>query len=151
MEELRGAAVELSAILSETPPRVTLRWPPGHFPVVAISLQRRVVGTPDWEPAVSLPANATSYADLAASSGTLYEYRVTRSQDSAKTPVAEGRIWSGMELPPIDERGRLILVVDETMAVPLATEIDRLAGDLVGDGWGGSPGSSSREPPPPRR
>lgn len=135
MEELRGAAVELSAILSETPPRVTLRWPPGHFPVVAISLQRRVVGTPDWEPAVSLPANATSYADLAASSGTLYEYRVTRSQDSAKTPVAEGRIWSGMELPPIDERGRLILVVDETMAVPLATEIDRLAGDLVGDGW----------------
>lgn len=48
---------------------------------------------------------------------------------------ASGVLYSGIALPPVDRRGRIILLVDETMAAPLTGELERLERDLAGDGW----------------
>src|SRR5262249_58933704 len=69
-----------------------------------------------------------SYADSAVTVGTVYEYRVS-------TGSAEGYLFSGIEAPLTESRGRVILVVDSTYAAPLTAELARLRQDLVGDGW----------------
>lgn len=135
LAEIRGGAVELRCDVSTSVPRVTLRWNASYFPVTSLNLYRRLPGQGGWGAAIPLAAGATSYADHGAQAGALYEYRLVRQQSSGATPVAEGFLWAGVNLPMVDKRGRMILVVDETIAGPLAVELDRLIADYVGDGW----------------
>ncbi len=132
---LRASVVELWAEVSGSAPHVTLRWNPGVFPATGLVLQRRLPGEAGWGTGVPLSVSATSYPDVTAEAETLYEYRVVRSQDHAGFPTAEGWLWTGANVPMLERRGRLILVVDASMAAPLDPEIDRLVADLVGDGW----------------
>jgi hypothetical protein len=89
--------------------------------------------------------------------GTIYEYQVNRlstisgTQVLGMTPSAHGLshaeivptttlsslgyVCGGINIPAIDHRGTVILVVDNTMAIPLSNELTRLRDDLVGDGW----------------
>ena len=46
-----------------------------------------------------------------------------------------GYTYSGIEVPVIEHRGKLVLVVDNTYAANLAPELDRLRQDMIGDGW----------------
>lgn len=133
--EIRGSAVELRAEVSTAVPRVTLRWNASYFPVTSLRLYRRVRGEESWGAAIALANGSVSYADGSAQAGVLYEYRLVREQESGATPVAEGFLWSGVNLPMADKRGRLILVVDNTFANPLGFEIDRLIAGYIGDGW----------------
>ncbi len=41
----------------------------------------------------------------------------------------------GADFPLIERRGRVLLIVDQSLATPLATAIDQFNLDLVGDGW----------------
>src|SRR6185503_7224509 len=43
--------------------------------------------------------------------------------------------YAGIEAPLVDNRGKVILVVDSSQAGSLANELNRLQQDLVGDGW----------------
>ena len=38
-------------------------------------------------------------------------------------------------LPLVENRGKLVLVVDDTVASPLSAELSTLTKDLIGDGW----------------
>jgi hypothetical protein len=134
-EELRGNVVELSAVVSADVPRVTLHWNAGFYPSTGITVYRRLPGSADWGAGTALAASALTYADATAAAQTLYEYRVVRNQSSPHRPVVEGHLWSGAGIPPLEDRGRLILIVDDTMSTPLAAEIGRLIQDLTGDGW----------------
>lgn len=135
LEEVRGTGLEVYATVSGTVPRVTLRWNASHFPPTGLTVYRRMPGETGWGAGIVLDPGATSYADASAAANTLYEYRVVRTQDSGMAPVVEGHLWSGFEIPMVDSRGRLILVIDETMVQPLEAEIARLVEDLRGDGW----------------
>jgi hypothetical protein len=79
-----------------------------------------------------LPGTATQYVDRNVSLGTGYEYQVVKD-----TPgyTGYGYIYSGIDVPLTDSRGKLLLVVDNTYAAQLTTELGRLEQDLVGDGW----------------
>lgn len=132
---VRSSVVELWAELSKSPPHVTLRWNEGVFPATGIAVQRRLPGEVAWGQEALLDASATAYADATAAPGALYEYRVVRSQGSPAPPQAEGWLWAGLRIPATEQRGRIVLVVDASMAAPLEAEIDRLVADLVGDGW----------------
>ena len=48
---------------------------------------------------------------------------------------AYGYIYAGNRLPPVHDRGGIILLVEESVRLPIASEIDRLQLDLVRDGW----------------
>src|SRR5262249_3241972 len=62
--------------------------------------------------------------------GTRYEYQVLRSAGV----TGYGYIASGIDVPLVDDRGKVVLVVDSSMSAPLATELTRLIQDLAGDG-----------------
>ncbi|MFK7776235.1 MAG: discoidin domain-containing protein [Saprospiraceae bacterium] len=46
-----------------------------------------------------------------------------------------GFIYAGIELPPIEDRGRVLLVVENDLVTPLATELSGLEMDFIKDGW----------------
>ncbi len=46
-----------------------------------------------------------------------------------------GYILAGMQLPAVEQRGSILLLVDDVYSLPLAAEIEQLEQDLTGDGW----------------
>ena len=71
----------------------------------------------------------TSWTDTTVVPGVIYEYKVVRNGYS------EGFVCAGIDLPLTENRGTVILLVDDTMAGPLAAELLQMKRDLVGDGW----------------
>lgn len=123
--------VEVSAEV-QSPTSVRLTWPSTGI-TGNIVVYRRNFGTKLWGTAVTtLTKDITEYVDSTIVTGTLYEYQI---QATKGTTTAYGYITSGTNIPVEDARGTLLLLVDDTMATPLATELDRLELDLIGDGW----------------
>ena len=133
--QTRATVVELRAVVSPSIPRVTLHWNEGFFPATGITVYRRVASVMNWGAGTVLASSTLNYADTSAAAGVRYEYKVVREQTSAFSPVVEGHLWAGVNIAVVEERGRLILIVDNTMSGPLTTEITRLIADLAGDGW----------------
>jgi len=48
---------------------------------------------------------------------------------------AYGYIYAGNQLPAVHNRGGIILLIEESVRLPISPEIDRLQLDLVRDGW----------------
>ncbi|MFK8009830.1 MAG: discoidin domain-containing protein [Saprospiraceae bacterium] len=46
-----------------------------------------------------------------------------------------GFIYAGIELPAIEDRGRVLLVIENDLVSPLATELAALEMDFIKDGW----------------
>lgn len=134
-QEVRSAAVELRATISDSVPRITLEWNASPYPVSSQILFRRRQGTQTWDLTISLDPGTQAWADSTAAGGTLYEYRIERRHESPFGSLAEGWIWAGSGIPAVEDRGRLILAIDSSIAETLAGEIHRLIGDFTGDGW----------------
>ena len=124
----RDFAVEVSASVQTSPPKITLYWP--GVSANSYTIYRRA-GQAGWSQIASLGGGATSYADTSVAPGTGYEYQVVRS--GALT--AYGFIYSGINLPLVEHRGRVILVVDASHAAALANDLWALHQNLIGDGW----------------
>jgi hypothetical protein len=79
-----------------------------------------------------LPGTAGGYLDTNVAVGTTYEYQVVKT-----TPHYNGYgyLYGGIEVPAVEDRGRLLLVVDKTYAGELTAELAQLEADLNGDGW----------------
>lgn len=127
----RATCIEVTATTSGTSPCVTLNWP-AISGVRSFRLWVRAKGSADWGVAITLSNNATSYADTNAQPGIAYEYSL-RADVSSYTVY--GAIVAGYNIPLVDQRGNVIVLVDSSMAVPLANEISQLEQDLVADGW----------------
>src|ERR1051326_1750025 len=126
-------SVQLSATVQENPPRITLHWPQDSCSQHrSYSDYRKAPGATSWGKAIALPGTATQYVDKSVRIGASYEYEVIKS-----TPhyAGYGYIYSGIDVPLTDSRGKLLLVVDNTYAARLTNELARLQEDLVGDGW----------------
>ncbi|MEZ5967176.1 MAG: fibronectin type III domain-containing protein [Planctomycetota bacterium] len=126
-------AILVSVQTQVAPPAITFAWPLDAT-ATGYSVLRRVAGTVSWGTSTSIPGGgaATGWVDSNVSAGVAYEYWFTRN-----APTGQGRTFvsSGLDLPIVDARGGLVLVVDTSVALPLATEIERLVADLRGDGW----------------
>ena len=126
-------SVQVSATVKASPAQITLSWPqdststPKNYIVY-----RRAPGASSWGTGSSLPGSTTSYIDKNVSTGVPYEYQIVK-QTSGYTGY--GYIYSGINVPLTEDRGRLLLVVDKTYAAQLDNELARMQQDLVGDGW----------------
>ncbi len=95
-------------------------------------ISRRVAGTPEWLPVVPSIQEQT-WTDTSAVPGEYYEYRIGRNPS---VPTGEvPTIVAARRGAAIDQRGRAILVIDETVAEPLSKELAAFRRDLRADGW----------------
>ncbi len=123
-------SVQVTADVQSTPGAIHLNWV--SQPAINFQVFRRVKGTANWGfslGTVDYPTN--TYEDTNVEPGVSYEYRIVKN-----APIkGEGSINAGFEIEAVEQRGKLILVVDETQAIALSTEIEQLMSDMRGDGW----------------
>jgi hypothetical protein len=129
-------AVDLKATASSAAPHLTLNWVQRQqAAVIAQRVHRRAKGATTWTLQTTLATTDTSWPDPTATPGIEYEYWLERQYTglSPSRPIAY--LAAGVDLPAIEDRGTLLLVVDDTMEFALAPEIATLRDDLTGDGW----------------
>jgi len=143
-------AVDLKATVSDNSPRIVLSWTQQlQANITGQSLFRRLKGETSWGTALAaLSTSQTTYSDTTAVAGVEYEYWMQRVLNIAPSP-AMGYISAGVKVPEVNARGTLVLLVDDTMVVPLAPEISQLKGDLAADGWTVQQISAPRAGTPP--
>jgi hypothetical protein len=125
-----AAGHAMTAQISESPPTITLQW--RAYPNPAVVLQRKLSTDTNW---TTLFTNYVgwSYVDTNVSIGQRYDYNVF--VNGLNYPQGPAYIQSGIKLPLVENRGNVILLVDNTLTNALATNLTQLVEDLVGDGW----------------
>ncbi|HVU34831.1 MAG TPA: hypothetical protein VHE61_15465 [Opitutaceae bacterium] len=136
-------AVRATATVSTNPATITLSWPidteanATYSP--AYTVYRKTPGADDWGAGVALLAGQTSYADQNITEGVRYEYQITTQYRDPRFPEldhdAYGYVCSGINVPLVEDRGKVILVVEDRVASALSDRVATLRSDLVGDGW----------------
>jgi hypothetical protein len=129
--EVKDFAVQVSATIQKSPPKITLSWPQGYA-VSSYTVSRKPFNATSWSSLGTLSGSATSFSDSNVSIGNTYEYRIVRSGSGY---TGYGFCYAGIDAPMVENRGKVLLLVDSSMASPLANELTRLQQDLVGDGW----------------
>ena len=125
-------AVQVSAVVQTNPAKVAIVWPPDGG-AISYSVFRKALGANTWGSSIApLDGTASGFADTNVVVGSNYEYRIAKT---ASGYYGEGYLYSGIEAPLVESRGKVILVVDNTQAGSLSNELARLQQDLVGDGW----------------
>jgi hypothetical protein len=131
-QSCQDASVELNAEISTNPPSITLHWM-SNSSTTQYTVTRKLKVSGNWPaPIATLQGDATAYTDTLVNVGTSYEYRLIRT---GNTYTGYGYINAGIEVPAVESRGNLILVVDQTFSVSLQPEINQWIEDAVGDGW----------------
>ena len=126
-------SVQLSVSVQTDPPAIRLSWPQDHCTVpTGYEIYRKSPDGSWWGQASWLPGRTTTYLDTNIAVGTAYEYQVVKN-----TPRYNGYgyICAGIQLPIVENRGKLLLVVDKTYEQELSDELAQLEEDLRGDGW----------------
>ncbi len=128
-------SVPITPRVSENPSVITLEWPLDTA-TTALNLYRREFGSHSWGPLRKLDTNATVFIDSDVVVGKAYEYRVAKDfRLGTIKDKAFGYSVTGIRVPVKVLRGTVLLVVDETMADPLKSELARLQTDLRLEGW----------------
>ncbi len=125
-------AVRITASVSTEPPQITLQWSP-HPAATAYNIYRKTRSATAWGSPTPI-SPTTHFTDTNITVGDSFEYRVERIS-SDPCAAQSGYIYAGVELPLVEQRGKVILLVDDRFTTTLATELARLESDLIGDGW----------------
>jgi len=126
------AAVQISATVQVSPPSITLGWITNGTTNQYSVYRKLKTGTSWVGPIATFAGTVGTYVDNTVSTGISYEYKIERAGTGYN---GAGYINAGFEIPAIENRGNLILLVDSTFITSLAPEISRLEADLEGDGW----------------
>ncbi|MCE9530828.1 MAG: hypothetical protein K8T89_06860 [Planctomycetes bacterium] len=137
------AIAQASAEAIRTPsPKIVLKWK-SDSKAKSWTLYRRslgVDGADNWGAAINIPFDAAAkdirYVDTAVTVGSTFEYRIDKEATSdGQAYTASTFLLAGLEALPIENRGKLILLVDDRFVETLRPELTRLVTDLTGDGW----------------
>lgn len=130
--------VFVAATVTEDPPSITLSWA-AEPKATGYQISRKLRSDAAWGPPVSLSGVSNTWTDGTVTVGVKYEYQVRRTSTitGAAGPnlISYGYLCAGIRIPPVDRRGTVVLVVDNSKAASLGSELRRLGEDLVGDGW----------------
>jgi hypothetical protein len=136
-------AVELSADVDAPNHKITLNWKPDPWEHVYYSnyipdytVYRRLLSESSWTQIGYGDGANHVYEDTTVTVGVPYEYKVFKNFDySTMQYTGVGYIRSGINVPEVENRGTVLLLVDSSIASSLSTEIATLQSDLLGDGW----------------
>ncbi len=125
-------AVQVWAEAQTTPARITVKWVPMSG-ATGYTVYRMAKGGTNWGSSIAtVSGSVNEYQDNGVSTGIAYEYRVDRAGSNVG---GTGYILAGINVPAIEHRGTMVLVVDDSFTASLATEISELVVDLRADGW----------------
>ncbi len=125
------SAVRLMATVQPAVPSITLHWQ-DFANCTGFTIYRRAAGSTTWGNSMAtLLGTALEYVDTTVQTGVGYEYKVVRSAGGS----GYGYVRSGIAVPPVDMRGKLVLLVESAVAAALPIELEQLRNDLNGDGW----------------
>lgn len=125
-------SVQLNATAHPSPPRIELSWVVDELPAEQYLVHRKAINASAWSEPVTLPGDASSFVDENVEVGARYEYKVVKI---ARRVTAYGYIAAGVQAPLVDDRGKVVLVVDDAVVAPLGADLARFEQDLTGDGW----------------
>ena len=127
----QAAAVQMSATVQSSPPRITVQWEP-YASATNYTVFRKLKDQQSWGSSVaSVGGSVNQYVDNNVSVGVYYEYKVVRTAGTTGT----GYIASGINLDPVEDRGVMVLLVDNEISGGLTSELLQLQEDLQNDGW----------------
>ncbi|MCL2012063.1 MAG: fibronectin type III domain-containing protein [Cystobacterineae bacterium] len=119
----------LSAQISASPASIRLTWPSKPTPLSSYSVYRKTKEATSWgTPIATLSGSATSYEDTNLAVGQAYEYRVVSGSYA-------GYIFAGIQVPAVEFRGTVVLLVEAEQAAALSVELENFEKNLLGDGW----------------
>ncbi len=126
-------SVQVSSSVQSSPAKITLTWPQDtNGTPSSYTISRKSPRDTSWGAGTTIAGSSTSYVDTSVTAGTAYEYRIVKA---AGGYTGYGYIQTGVEAALIDNRGKVVLVVDSSIAGSLTSELTRLENDLAGDGW----------------
>ncbi len=133
-QSTREFTVMLRADISKAP-AITIRWEK-DLKAISYTVMRRLKPTLAWTSMAELEGTDTSYTDATTEKGIAYEYEVLKTaEQGAEIYLASGYIYTGIEVYPVEERRKVLLVIDETFQTSLAPEIARFENDLKNESW----------------
>src|ERR1043166_816929 len=122
-------AVRANATVQVSPPKITLTWAQDTVaPPLSYDVSRKALTDTSWGTATVLSGSTTTFIDTSVSVGTTYEYQIHKTCSGY---VGYGYLYSGINVPLVESRGKLLLIVDNTYATTLFSELTRLQQDLV--------------------
>ena len=136
-------SVQVEAVVQKSPPQITLNWVVDPY-AEAYTITRKSLTDTVWSAPIFTvfspsSASAISFVDTNVVVGTGYEYQVIKFGNKPGTGTttynAYGYVYSGIELPVNDDRGHILILVDNFVSTAIQTELDQLKEDLVGDGY----------------
>ncbi len=129
-------SMALTGQISDDGKRIGLIWDARELPAGATTtVSRRILGDTgkhSWRPIAENLGDVPRFLDRNVSPGTAYEYQVHRSVDDR---VDVGYWVSGTKVPAMEKHGKVLLVIDQTIAVDLKLHLNRFEFDLIGEGW----------------
>ena len=146
--DARSYAIEIYASVQESPPQITLNWR-NNWEGFPYYVQRKLKTDTAWTDLAVLNSGTTTFVDTNVTIGSAYEYSVTEYPPD-DPDVHCGYIFAGIRAPLQDNRGKLILLVDNTYSSSLSNELSRLQQDLTADGWTVLRHDVSRSSTPPQ-
>jgi hypothetical protein len=124
--------IQVNVTVQESPPALVFQWPQDTL-AVSYSISRKLKDGPVWTVIASgLSDTTTQFTDQNISAGDAFEYRFVKIMQAYS---ATSYTYSGIEAPAIEQRGKIILLIDSIFTTPLAAELEMLIRDLKGDGW----------------
>ncbi len=130
-ESVADHAVALSTTIQRDPPTIRIRWPASPDATQYVVF-RKLSTAVAWESGAVLDAAQTEYVDTTARVEASYEYGIVKSAPGYR---GYGFIAAGIDLPLIEDRGKVVLIVEKSIATELPAELALLEQDLAGDGW----------------
>jgi len=126
-------AVQVSAQVEPHPAQITLNWvQDATLLPESYTVFKRAAGADSWGDGIVLPGSQTHFIDDKVTVGRAYEYQIVKKTAGY---TGYGYIHAGMRVPMTENRGKLLLLVDNTHATELELELNRLQQDIAGDGW----------------
>jgi hypothetical protein len=121
-----------SAVIESSPPALHLYW--RNAGSVTNTVQRRESGGANWTK-LAQGFTGWDYRDTSVRPGVRYEYQLVRRTPWVPFIGGYPGLYAAIDAPPVERRGHVVLLVDETLAGGLKSELKQLMDDLAGDGW----------------
>jgi len=125
--------VQISATVQSIPPQIALIWPQDDYGAISYTVYRKAKAATSWGTGVVLSGTTTNYTDTNVVVGTNYEYQIVKVATLGYNGY--GYIFSGIQAPLVEARGKLVLIVENRYTTALTNELAGLQSDLTGDGW----------------